>query len=240
MLFPRIYCTDDESICQITIGEGEINAAASMTALVLSPHFDLRQTYFLIAGIAGVNPRHATTGSVAIAQWAVQVGLQYEMDSRDMPAEFETGYIPYGREYPLEYPTISYGSEVFQLNSRLRDMAYDMAAGALMDDTPEAAAYRALYSNHGPGFTKGTDGPAVERCDVATSDVWFSGMRLADAFEKTAGIWTNGSATYCMTAQEDNASLEALLRGDLDERVDFQRVIIIRAGECLQFWGGLG
>lgn len=41
---------------QIITGEAEINAATTMTALTFSPLFDLRKTYFLIAGIAGVNP----------------------------------------------------------------------------------------------------------------------------------------------------------------------------------------
>ena len=33
----------------------EINAAATISALVLSPYFDLASTYFLVSGIAGVN-----------------------------------------------------------------------------------------------------------------------------------------------------------------------------------------
>ncbi|RKK21975.1 hypothetical protein BFJ65_g4594 [Fusarium oxysporum f. sp. cepae] len=59
MLFPCATCTEDGGICHITIGEGEINSAASLMALMLSPKFDFRHTYFLVAGIAGVNPKLA-------------------------------------------------------------------------------------------------------------------------------------------------------------------------------------
>ncbi len=69
----------------------EINAATSMTALTFSPLFNLTHTYFLIAGIAGVNPKVATLGSVTFAKYAVQVALQYEFDAREIPDNFSTG-----------------------------------------------------------------------------------------------------------------------------------------------------
>lgn len=40
----------------------EINAASTITALTLSSLFDLKRTYFFIAGIAGVSPKVATIG----------------------------------------------------------------------------------------------------------------------------------------------------------------------------------
>ncbi len=39
---------------------------------------------------------------------------------------------------------------------------------------------------------------------------------------------TNGTATYCSTAQEDNATLEALLRSAKAGKVDFARIIVMR------------
>lgn len=39
---------------------------------------------------------------------------------------------------------------------------------------------------------------------------------------------TNGSGIYCGTQQEDNATLEALLRGALAGKLDFARIIIMR------------
>jgi purine nucleoside permease len=50
-LFPVVRCTEEGAICQYVTGESEINAASSTMAVALSPMFDLRETYFLIAGI---------------------------------------------------------------------------------------------------------------------------------------------------------------------------------------------
>ncbi len=120
--FPDAHCTVNGDICQLVTGEGEINAAATVSSLVLDRAFDLRSTYFLIAGIAGVNPEVATTASVLFARFEVQVALQYEFDIRDIGSNFSTGYIPYGRKVPGEYPTAIYGTEVFEVNDALRSL----------------------------------------------------------------------------------------------------------------------
>ncbi|TFB02550.1 Purine nucleoside permease [Trichoderma ghanense] len=230
MLFPWVFCTETGSVCQVTVGEGEINSAVSMTALVLSSSFNLTQTYFLLAGIAGVNPRYATIGSAAFARYAVQVALQYEIDSRSLPDDWLTGYIPYGRAQPFEYPCITYGTEVFELNVDLRDAAHAFAQRAQLLDEREPQRYRLLYSDMGSSYSTAVMPPSVVKCDSATSDVYYSGGRLAQAFENTTALWTNGTGVYCMSAQEDNATLEVLVRAAIQGLVDFSRVIAMRTG----------
>jgi purine nucleoside permease len=44
-LFPNVTCHTDGSVCHITTGEAEINAACTVSALVLSDYFDLTSTY---------------------------------------------------------------------------------------------------------------------------------------------------------------------------------------------------
>ncbi|UNI24822.1 hypothetical protein JDV02_010538 [Purpureocillium takamizusanense] len=230
MLFPHVFCTDDFQACQVTLGEGEINAAASMMALVLSQTFDLRQTYFLLSGIAGVNPKYATIGSVALARFAVQVALQYEIDPRSLPVDWPTGYISYGRDQPLEYPVITYGTEVFELNDNLREAAFSLASKAVLADGDTSRQYRARYGAGAGGFPEASRPPSVVKCDIATSDVYYSGTKLAQAFANTTSIWTNGTGTYCMSAQEENATLEVLVRATVENLTDFSRVVVMRAG----------
>lgn len=252
MLFPTVDCTANGEICLLTVGEGEINAAASMTALAFSPSFDLRKTYFLFAGIAGVNPRKATLGSVALARYSVQVALQYEIDTRSLPDDWPTGYFAYGCDRPDEYPTITYGTEVFELNAALRDRAYLLASNATLSDSDGPRQYRARYdpSNrplhpkrykrplHHQGdefnineYRPASGRPTIVRCDSATSDVYYSGTRLSEAFERTITLWTNGTGDYCMTAQEDNANLEVMVRAAIERMVDFSRIIVMRSGK---------
>lgn len=230
MLYPQVLCTADNSVCQLTAGEGEINAAASAMALVLSNKFDLRQTYFVVGGIAGVNPKYSTLGGVALSRYVIQVALQYELDAREKPDNFSTGYFAYGTEEPNEYPTTIYGTEVFEVNDALRDAAYGFALKAELADSEAAAEYRSQYKEAGPEYAAAPQGPNVVKCDTATSDVFYSGALLSEAFEKVTEVWTNGTGEYCMSAQEDNAVLEVLVRGAIQGLVDFGRVVVIRTG----------
>jgi purine nucleoside permease len=101
----------------------EINAATSAQALWQSDYFDLSESYFLIAGIAGINPNQGSLGDVTLQRFAVQVNLQYEIDIRELGENYSTPYIPYGAKLPapLQYPGNYYGTEVFELNVALRD-----------------------------------------------------------------------------------------------------------------------
>ncbi len=226
-LFPEVHCTADGDVCQVITGESEINAASTMSALVLSSKFDLTKSYFMVAGIAGVNPKVATLASVTFARYAVQVALQYEFDYRDLPDNFTTGYIPFNVDDPAEYPAEIYGTEVFETNLALRDVAIGLASSAVLNDTAAAQAYRAKYALEA-AYTAGSQAPSVLGCDVATSDVYYSGTHLSEAFENTTHIWTNGSGVYCTTAQEDNATLEAIMRAAKMNLTDYSRVMVMR------------
>ena len=195
-IFPHAHCTKDFQICQVTTGESEINAANTISSLYHSPLFDLRKTYFLIAGIAGVNPYQGTTGTAAFARYAVQVALEYEIDAREIPSNWTTGYFAFGEFAPLEYPTIIYGTEVFELNVNLRDRAIALAANVTLNDSSDAVTYRALY-NYAPA----NQPPKVIAGDSACSDVYYSGALLSEAFGNITYLLTNGSGVYVTTAQ---------------------------------------
>ncbi|CZT16051.1 related to purine nucleoside permease [Ramularia collo-cygni] len=226
-LFPEAHCTSNGEICQLTTGESEINAATTISSLVRSPHFDLTTTYFMIAGIGGVNPKVATICSVTFARYAVQVALQREFDMRDIPSNYTTGYIPLGAKAPDEYPTSIYGTEVYELNQDLQHLAAKFARRATLNDSDTAIAYRSQYASS-PAYAPGAAPPKVVECDVATSDVYYSGDLLSEAFGNFTRLITNGTGNYCTTAQEDNASLEAFLRAAVDKLVDFSRIMIMR------------
>lgn len=229
-LFPSAHCTGDGAICQLITGEGEINAAVTLASLVLNPQFDLTRTYFLIAGVGGINPEVATLGSVTLARYAVQIDLQYAFDTRELPANFSTGYIPQGSYTPEEYPAAIYGTEVFELNDALRNIAAQYARTATLNDSADAVAYRALYKTPDGIYAAGTSTPSVVECDSATSNFYWGGKLLGEAFSNYTKLITNGTGLYCNTQQEDNATLEALLRAAAVGLVDFSRIIIMRTG----------
>ncbi|KAF8217037.1 purine nucleoside permease [Mycena galopus ATCC 62051] len=228
-LFPDVHCTQDGSICQLITGQGEINAASTMSSLLLSPRFDLRSTYFLLAGVAGVSPRHATVGSVTFAKYAVQGGLQHEFDAREKPANFPSGYFAQGATAPGQYPGWFDGTEVFEVNDALRQAAVGLAQTAKLTDTDDCKRLRSTYTSS-PIFAAGAAPPSIVMCDTLTSDTYWSGALLAEAFENTTSLFTNGRGIYCSTQQEDNSVLHALVRGAVSDLVDFSRVIVMRSG----------
>lgn len=226
-LYPTIHCTTNYSVCQMTTGEGEINAAASVNALGLSPVFDLSKSYFLISGIGGGEPQYTTLGSVTFAKYAVQVALEYQVSYQEFITtnpNWTSGYWAYGTDNAWEYPGNVYGTEVFEVNEKLRDKAAELAETADLNNGTEGnAAFRKLYE-----FEAAKGLPSVVKCDSLTSDNYFTGNVLGDYFGFYAKMMTNGSATYCSTAQEDNASLEAFTRLDKYGLVDFNRVVVMR------------
>ncbi|CAD0088025.1 unnamed protein product [Aureobasidium vineae] len=240
-LFPHVHCTEDGDVCQVITGEAEINAAVTIASLVRSPRFDLTTSYFMIAGIAGINPEVATIASVTFARYAVQVALEHEFDPRDIPGNFSTGYIPLGATSPSEYPQNIYGTEVFEVNQDLQKIAANFARKATLNDSDAAIAYRKFYANdeiYAAGASP--SGPSVVECDVATSDVYYSGRLLGEAFDNFTTLITNGTGNYCSTAQEDNATLEALLRAATEQLVDYSRIIVMRTASDFDrpFLGG--
>jgi purine nucleoside permease len=103
--YPDILCNSDD-VCQMVAGEGHANVASSTMALILSNKFDLRHTYFLIAGIAGIDPHEGTTGSAAWARYLIDYGISWEIDAREIPgtaADPTTPVWPYG--YLAIFPT---------------------------------------------------------------------------------------------------------------------------------------
>ncbi|RAL63297.1 hypothetical protein DID88_004373 [Monilinia fructigena] len=214
-LFPQAHCLADGSVCQLTTGESEINAASTITALTLSPAFDLTSTYFLIGGIGGVNPKHGTLGDVAFSKYAIQVALQYEFDAREKPDNFTTGYFPQGSYAPDQYPGSIYGTE------------------ASLNDSATSIAYRAKYASNSSTagsnvYQAATMLPPSSRVIPPPRMYTTPAPSLGEAFENTTALFTNGSGVYCITAQEDNATLSALLRAALFKIVDFSRIIIMR------------
>jgi purine nucleoside permease len=182
----------------------------------------------MIAGISGGNPHIVTTGSVTLSRFAVQFDLQYEFDARQIPSNDSTGYFPQNAYYPdspngSDYPEEIYGTEVFEVNENLRDRLFYIASLAHLKDSPSAQAYRSTY-----GYAPANLPPTVVKCDSVTSNNYVSGSILGDALTNFTELMTNGTGTYCGTQQEDNATLEALLRGALAGILDFSRVVIMR------------
>lgn len=79
--------------------------------------------------------------------------------------------MPQGAYAPGQYPQSIYGTEVFEVNVALRDLAMGYASTAVLNDSDTAIAYRANYASTA-AYAAGAQGPSVVAGDVATSDVY--------------------------------------------------------------------
>jgi purine nucleoside permease len=222
--YPAVHCNRDD-ICVITTGMGHTNAAASMAALVYSKQFDLRKTYFLISGIAGIDPAQGTLGSAAWARYLVDFGTQWEIDAREIPAGWKSGYLGINTKSGDEKPPLDYRTEVFQLNEALLQKAYLLSRQVTLTDSAEAQTYRAKYANAPANQT-----PTVIQCDTLAGDTWFSGNALGQRARDWTKLLTDGKGTYCTTQQEDNATFEVIKRAAAAGLADTGRVAALRAG----------
>lgn len=222
--YPDVRCNKQE-ICVMTTGMGHANAAASTMALTFSRRFDLRRTYFMIAGIAGIDPIQGTLGSAAWAKYLVDFGIQWELDAREIPSGWKTGYLGINTTSPNQKPPLDYKTEVFQLNGKLADAAYALSRNVVLTDSAQAQAARAKFS-----YAPANQPPTVIQCDTLAGDTWFSGTDIGQRARDWTKIMTDGKGTYCTTQQEDNATFEALTRAANAHRVDLSRVAVLRTG----------
>jgi purine nucleoside permease len=222
--YPAVHC-NRSNVCVVTTGMGHSNAAASMTALVFSRRFDLSRTYFIVAGVGGIDPARGTLGSTAWARYLVEFGIQWEIDAREIPSDWTTGYLGIDTTSPTQKPALNYRTEVFQLNEALLSAGYALSRDVQLADGAQAQAARSKFA-YGPANLP----PSVLQCDTVSDDTWFSGTLLAQRAREWTKIVTDGGGDFCTAQQEDNATYEALKRGASARLLDLDRVAVLRAG----------
>jgi purine nucleoside permease len=222
--YPAVHCSA-EAVCEMTTGMGHANAAASLMAVLYSGLFDLERTYFVIGGIAGLDPIRGTIGSAAWARYVVDSGIAHEIDARELPPGWTDGYFGVMTDSPDAIPKFEYHTEVYRLDEALLQKALSLSREAQLEDSPDVQAYRRHYP-HAPANAP----PQVIQCDTLSGDTWWTGDRLGEHARHWTKLLTGGAGVYCTTQQEDNALMEALTRGARSGLVDLKRVALVRSG----------
>ncbi|RJG43486.1 purine nucleoside permease [Mesorhizobium sp. DCY119] len=220
--YPDVAC-DDKGLCVMTTAMGYANAASSVSALVYSNLFDLKQSYILIAGIAGVDPDEGTLGSAHWARYAIDGGLRHDIDPRQIAADWPSGIVALGASKPGEKPKWAAGTEVYQLDEALLQKAFALSKDVELADNDDAKAYRASYPS-----APGNAAPAVSICDTVSIDTYWHGSKIAEGMGAWSTMMTDGKANYCTTQMEDNASLTALRRAADAGLLNFDRIALLR------------
>ncbi|MCS7023225.1 MAG: purine nucleoside permease [Bryobacteraceae bacterium] len=213
-----------DGVLAICTGVGTARAAASIMALGLDPRFDLRRAYWLVAGIAGIDPKDGTLGSAVWAEWVVDGDLGHEIDAREIPADWLTGYIPLRKSRPYEPPrrTPDEG-EVYHLNPKLREWAYQKTKDIVLMDTEAIRQRRMLFLEENARRP-----PSVLKGDTLSAGTFWHGAKLSQWANDWVRYHTDGQGNYVTTAMEDTGTLQALTFLAAAGRVDRNRVMVLR------------
>ncbi len=222
-----VLANEQTGVIGIVTGEGTAHSATSIMALGLDPRFDLTHAYWLMAGIAGIDPADASLGSAAWAEWVVDGDLAHLIDPREMPKDWTTGYFPLFNDTP--YPPkrkIDPGgpTEVYHLNGALTEWAYQLTRDVALPENEHMKASRARYEDS-PNAQKP---PFVLKGDNIAGGTFWHGKLLDQRANDWVKYWTEGKGNYVTTAMEDSGLCQALTSLAKAGKTDFSRVMILR------------
>ena len=207
----------------IVTGPGTAHAAATVMALGMDPRFDLSHAYWLVAGIAGGSPERISLGSAAWARWVLDADLAYEIDAREIPAEWSTGFLPLGKSTPYEQPMQARPGQIYDLNEGLVQWAFNLSHETKLDDSDKMKAIRADF-----------DGAAAQRPphvalgDEISSSTFWHGKLLDQWATEWMRYFSGGKGEFATTAMEDTGTLQSLEFLANAGRVDLKRVMVLR------------
>lgn len=231
-----VHANADGSVIGIVTGMGNARSAASIMALGLDARFDFSQAYWLVAGIAGIDPADGTLGSAVWAEWVVEGDLAHEIDAREVPADWSTGYTPFGRYEPYAQPREDKKiGEVYQLQPGLVEWAYQLTKDTPLDDNAEMQRRRSLYV----GFPNAQRAPFVLKGDNLASSTYWHGKLLNQWANEWVSYHTEARGNYVTTAMEDTGTLQALTWLARAGKADVQRVLVLRTASNFDMqWPG--
>lgn len=216
---------NDQGLLAICTGGGTTNAATSIMALGVDPRFDLGKAYWLIAGIAGGDPLDVSLGTAAWARSVVDGDLLYEIDAREIPADWPYGLLPLGAKKPNDkadgwtVDTIN-----FPLNEQLVQWAYELTKDHPVADTPAIADFRKQFK----GYANATRPPFVTVGESLASSKYWHGERMNRWANDWVRLQSGAQRNFMMTNMEDSGTLTALRRLSRTRLVDLQRVMVLR------------
>ena len=214
-----------DGVLGMVTGVGTAKAAASVMALGLDPRFDLSKAYWIIAGIGGGDPSDVSVGSAVWADYVLDGDLAFEIDGRQIPSDWSTGYVPLRKGTPYELPATADYGEVYELNSELVDWAVALTQHVPLADSDSLRKSRSRFN----GFQNAVKPPFVARGATISAGTFWHGSKLEDWANAWTRYYTGGKGNYMVAAMEDSGTLQSLTFLSRAGKVDLRRVVVLRS-----------
>ncbi len=219
-----IFMNEETGVLGIVTGMGTSRSASAVMALGLDPRFDFTKAYWLVAGISGGDPQDVSLGSAVWAEYLVDGDFGHEIDSREIPEDWDTGYFPLFSQGPYDPKSVGTGSEVFQLNSKLSDWAYSVSKDVELTEPDDMKATRSNYVS----YPKALLPPSVMQGDHLAGMTFWHGDLLNQWANQWVKYWTKGKGEFVTSAMEDTGSFQSLTYLDRAGKADIDRFMVLR------------
>ena len=221
-----LFYNPETQVLGIVTGVGTAKSAAATMALGLDPRFDLTKAYWLVAGIAGIDPEDASIGSAVWSAYLVDGDLGHEIDVREIPEDWDVGFFARRTQRPFDTNKPEPSGEMFLINTELRDWAYELTKDAQLPDLPGLAETRMQYTDH-PNAQKP---PFVLKGGHIAALTFWHGAMMNDWANRWVSYWSEGETDFVTSAMEETGtylSIEYLHNAGF---VDKNRFMVLRAG----------
>ena len=238
--FPQGYHDlriNNDGVLGVLTGVGTARAASTIMALGSDPRFDLTHAYFLVAGIAGIDPQMGSLGSAVWSDYIIDGDLAHEIDAREIPQStpedrklWTTGYVPLGKSTPFEQPrTARFGDDgnAYHLNTALVDWAFNLTKDTELPDTPAIKARRTEYETANPASPAHRP-PFVLRGDNLSASTFWHGKLMSQWARDWVKYMTDGKGTYAVCGMEDTGTMQSLTWLARAHKLDINRVLVLR------------
>lgn len=220
---------NDDGVLGICTGGGIPNATASIMALGMDDRFDLSQAYWLVAGIAGGDPADMSLGSAAWARYVIDGDLKFQIDAREIPGDWPYGIIPLGGYQPAAtVEDLSTGWTVdtvkFSLNADLVNWAYGLTKDVEIPVNDAVAKFRRQFSSTPNAMRP----PFVTIGDTLSSSTYWHGDKLNVWANDWVRLYSSQQGNFMTSNMEDSGTLTALHRLGRINRVDPERILVLR------------
>lgn len=197
----------------------------TIAALIAGGQFDLSKAYWVVAGIAGVDPRAGSIGSAAWARWVVDGDPLFEIDDRELPSDWPWGLYSLGTAAPGKKGSAAGSSGMaWRLDPGLVGWAYGLTRDIPLPDNDNLRTARAAYPQEPAALAP----PHVFLGDALGAVRFWHGEKRTAWARDWMGVWSDGQAQLAMSDCEDQGVMDVLSLYAADGAVDIRRVLILR------------
>lgn len=219
-----IYMNEATGVLAIVTGMGTSRSASAIMALGLDPRFDFSKAYWLVAGISGGDPADVSLGSAVWANYLIDGDYAHEIDAREIPDDWSTGYFPLFSKGPYDPNKPTAQSEVFKLNTDLTEWAFQLTKNTKLTDNEAMKLSREHYQS----FPKALLPPSIMKGDQLAAMTFWHGEILNTWANKWVDYWTDGEGEFVTSAMEDTGSYQSLVYLTNAGKADINRFMVLR------------